>query len=82
MGYVGAPIATALNFWFMSFLLVLYVKYIDGKKCWYGLAKVSELLTGWGQFAHLALPGVVMIESEYLAYEIMTLLHHISVPSL
>lgn len=73
LGYVGAPIATALNFWFMSFLLVLYVRYIDGKKCWYGLAKISELLTGWDQFAHLALPGVVMIESEYLAYEIMTL---------
>lgn len=73
LGYIGAPIATALNFWVMSLLLVLYVRFIDGKKCWYGLAKVSELLKDWGQFAHLALPGIVMIESEYLAYEIMTL---------
>lgn len=73
LGYVGAPIATALNFWFMSLMLVLYVRYIDGKKCWYGLAELSQLLKDWGQFAHLAIPGVVMIESEYLAYEIMTL---------
>lgn len=73
LGYVGAPIATALNFWFMSLMLVLYVRYIDGKKCWYGLAEMSQLLKDWGQFAHLAIPGVVMIESEYLAYEIMTL---------
>ncbi|KAI5957499.1 hypothetical protein KGF57_003193 [Candida theae] len=73
LGYIGAPIATALNFWFMSLMLVLYVRYIDGKKCWCGLAEFPELVKDWGQFAHLAVPGIVMIESEYLAYEIMTL---------
>lgn len=73
VGYVGAPIATVINFWLMDLLLILYVRYIDGKKCWNGLAPISVLFSDWSQLSHLAIPGIVMLESEYLAYEIMTL---------
>ncbi|KAI5964715.1 uncharacterized protein KGF55_001784 [Candida pseudojiufengensis] len=73
LGYIGSPIATVINFWIMSILLVLYVRFIDGKKCWFGIASIKDIFSDWGQIGHLALPGVVMIESEYLAYEIMTL---------
>ncbi|KAM9897260.1 hypothetical protein OXX79_006980 [Metschnikowia pulcherrima] len=74
IGYIGAPIATVINFWIMSLLLVLYVVFVDGSKCWYGFCGVRKLFQNWGQLSHLAIPGIVMLESEYVAYEIMTLL--------
>ncbi|RLV93660.1 putative transporter [Spathaspora sp. JA1] len=73
LGYIGAPIATAFNFWFMSFLMIMYVRFIDGYKCWFGISSFRELISNWSQLYRLAIPGIVMIESEYIAYEIMTL---------
>lgn len=73
IGYVGAPIATVINFWLMAVLLVLYTVFVDGSRCWYGFASVRDVFSKWGQLSHLAIPGIVMLESEYLAYEIMTL---------
>ncbi|ODV79643.1 MATE efflux family protein [Suhomyces tanzawaensis NRRL Y-17324] len=73
IGYIGAPIATVINFWLMAIFLVLYVRYIDGDKCWFGIAPTSSLFEEWKELSHLAIPGIVMLESEYLAYEIMTL---------
>mmetsp|Transcript_1653 Transcript_1653/g.1980 ORF Transcript_1653/g.1980 Transcript_1653/m.1980 type:complete len:617 (+) Transcript_1653:91-1941(+) len=73
LGFIGAPIATVINFWFIDLLLVMYVMFVDGDKCWYGIAPVKELFQQWGSLSHLAIPGIVMIESEYMAYEIMTL---------
>lgn len=73
MGFIGAPIATIINFYLMSILLVLYVVFIDGKKCWFGIATVTELLSNWRELSTLAIPGIIMLESEYFAYEIMTL---------
>ncbi|OBA24143.1 MATE efflux family protein [Metschnikowia bicuspidata var. bicuspidata NRRL YB-4993] len=74
MGFAGAPVATVLNFWLMALLLVLYVAFVDGSRCWFGLCAPRRLFLNWGQVARLAVPGVVMLESEYVAYEIMTLL--------
>lgn len=74
VGYIGAPIAVVINFWVMCLLLVLYVMFVDGSKCWYGLCKPLVLFQSWGQLSQLAVPGVVMLESEYVAYEIMTLI--------
>ncbi|CAK9440441.1 uncharacterized protein LODBEIA_P45410 [Lodderomyces beijingensis] len=73
MGFIGAPIAAVGNFWLVSILLVVYVRFIDGSKCWFGLASARELFSHWGQIIYLAIPGIIMIESEYMAYEIMTL---------
>lgn len=73
IGYIGAPIATVINFWLMSVLLVLYATFVDGSRCWYGFCTFKDLFSNWGQLMRLALPGIVMLESEYLAYEIMTL---------
>ncbi|CAH6718675.1 uncharacterized transporter [[Candida] jaroonii] len=73
MGFVGAPIATIINFYFMDVLLILYVLFIDGKKCWFGLAQLRELFDHWSELSTLAIPGIVMLESEYFAYEILTL---------
>lgn len=73
IGFAGAPIATVINFWIMDVLLVLYTIFIDGKQCWNGFCKLPDLFKKWGQLSHLAVPGIVMLESEYVAYEIMTL---------
>jgi MATE family multidrug resistance protein len=73
IGYIGAPIVAAANFWLMATLMVIYVKYIDGSDCWFGIFPFNELTGGWYQLLRLAVPGVLMLESEYLAYEIMTL---------
>ena len=73
IGYVGAPISAGVNYWLMFVLLIGYVAYIDGKKCWFGIASWEELFSDWGNIMRLAIPGIVMMESEYMAYEIMTL---------
>ncbi|KAG7191735.1 uncharacterized protein KQ657_002871 [Scheffersomyces spartinae] len=74
LGYIGAPIATVINFWLMDLLFLLYVAFIDGKQCWFGIASTTELFLNWKILGELAVPGIVMLESEYLAYEIMTLI--------
>ncbi|CAN3504698.1 ethionine resistance-conferring protein 1 [Diutina catenulata] len=74
LGFIGAPIAGAINFWFNCILMVLYVRFIDGGECWFGIASWHELSHEWGVILQLAIPGVIMLESEYLAYEIMTLM--------
>lgn len=73
IGYAGAPVATVINFWLMDALLILYTIFVDGSRCWTGFCSVRELFLRWSQLLKLAIPGIVMLESEYLAYEIMTL---------
>ncbi|CCE78270.1 Piso0_000888 [Millerozyma farinosa CBS 7064] len=73
MGFIGAPIASVINFYVMDVFLILYIAFVDGKKCWFGVQPLSKIFSHWGHLMHLALPGIVMLESEYLAYEVMTL---------
>lgn len=72
MGFIGAPIAAALNFWFMCILMVLYVVFIDGNQCWFGI-RFDEVFKDWKRLLQLAIPGIIMLLSEYMAYEFMTL---------
>lgn len=55
----------------MPFMLFLYVYFIDGSECWNGLTK--RALTNWGPMIRLALPGLLMVEAECLAFEVLTL---------
>lgn len=73
LGFVGAPLASAIGFWLISFLMLLYVVFIDGKKCWGGL-ELRKASVNWGPMLKLALPGVIMVEAEYLAFEVLTIL--------
>lgn len=72
MGFIGAPIAVALNYWLMASLLLSYVFFIDGKQCWYGF-QFKQCFKGWNTMISLALPGIVMIEAEFVAFQIITL---------
>lgn len=70
-GYIGAPIATVINFWTMFILLVLYVVFIDGSECWEGFTIAA--FSYWYDLSTLAIPGIVMLLAESLAYEVLTL---------
>lgn len=72
IGFAGAPLATSISFTLMALFLFLYVLLIDGKQCWGGL-QVKKSFENWGPMVSLALPGVIMIEAEFLAFEILTL---------
>ncbi|KAL4806774.1 mate-domain-containing protein [Aspergillus unguis] len=70
-GFIGAPIAVAITDNLMPLLLFLYVYFIDGSECWNGLTK--RALSNWGPMIRLALPGLLMVEAECLAFEVLTL---------
>lgn len=70
-GFKGAPIAVAITDNLLPLLLFAYVYFVDGRQCWGGFSKRS--LTNWGPMIKLALPGLVMVEAEFLAFEILTL---------
>ena len=72
LGFIGAPIAVAITESLLPLLLFLYIWFVDGRQCWGGLSK--RAFTNWWVMIRLALPGMIMVEAEWLAFEIMTLL--------
>lgn len=73
LGLMGAPIALSLSFWISSLAMLVYAFFSNGKQCWGGF-DIQKASTNWGPMLKLALPGVVMVEAEYLAFEVMTIL--------
>lgn len=71
MGFIGAPIAVVTTDYLMATLSILYVKYINGKQCWQGFS--NESFRNWEQMARLGFAGVIALETEWLAFEILTL---------
>lgn len=72
LGFIGAPLTTCIIYWLNAVLLLLYTILVDGKKCWNGFV-ASQAFRGWYPMIKLAIPGVVMVEAEYLAFEILTI---------
>ncbi|KAL4907163.1 hypothetical protein BDW74DRAFT_121550 [Aspergillus multicolor] len=70
-GFIGAPIAVAITDNLMPLFLFLYVYFVDGSECWNGFTK--RALNNWGPMIKLALPGLLMVEAECLAFEVLTL---------
>ncbi|OJJ44997.1 hypothetical protein ASPZODRAFT_664466 [Penicilliopsis zonata CBS 506.65] len=70
-GYIGAPIAVAITDTLLPICLFLYVYFVAGSECWNGFT--WRALHNWGPMIRLALPGLMMIEAECLAFEILTL---------
>ncbi|KAF9917360.1 hypothetical protein BX616_001262 [Lobosporangium transversale] len=71
IGYIGAPIATSISYWNMLILLLLYVRFVDGYQGWGGWTRDS--LTGWPAFMKLAIPGILMVCTEWWAFEVLSL---------
>lgn len=70
-GFVGAPIAVAITENIMPLLLFLYIRFVDGYQCWGGFDR--RALKNWGPMIRLAIPGLIMVLAEFLAFEILTL---------
>ncbi|KAI9732370.1 MAG: hypothetical protein M1834_001577 [Cirrosporium novae-zelandiae] len=71
IGFIGAPIAVAITDNLLPLCLLLYIRVTNSTKCWAGWSRRS--LQNWGPMIRLALPGVLMVEAEVLAFEILTL---------
>lgn len=70
-GFVGAPIAVSVTENLLPICLFLYVRFVDGMECWGGFSRLA--LRNWGPMVRLALPGLVMVLAEWMAFEILTL---------
>ncbi|KAG0171790.1 hypothetical protein DFQ28_006422 [Apophysomyces sp. BC1034] len=71
LGFAGAPLATSISYWLMLLLLIAYIKFVDGKEAWGGWTR--ECLTDLWTFIRLAVPGAVMVCTEWWAFEISVL---------
>ncbi|ODV84305.1 hypothetical protein CANARDRAFT_201266 [[Candida] arabinofermentans NRRL YB-2248] len=76
-GFIGAPIAVSLSYTFMAIGLYLYTIYtnheINPMKCWDGL-NLKKSFSNWNELIKLSIPNLIMIMSEFLSFEILTLL--------
>jgi MATE family multidrug resistance protein len=71
IGFIGAPLATALSEWAMLILALLYTVFVNGYQAWGGWSKSS--LNGWGPFVKMGLSNIIMTCSEWWAFEILAL---------
>ncbi|CAG8750871.1 21748_t:CDS:2, partial [Dentiscutata erythropus] len=72
LGFIGAPISTAITYWLMFFFLVLYTKFIDGYQAWDGWSHAA--FHGWKPILKLMIPGIFMVCSEWWALELISFL--------
>ncbi|KAJ5624288.1 MATE transporter [Penicillium lagena] len=70
-GFIGVPLAVVATYNVLPLLLIVYVLLFADRECWPGWSR--RLFHDWMPMILLALPGLCMIEAEFLAFEILTL---------
>ncbi|KAJ5159446.1 transporter [Penicillium canariense] len=70
-GFIGAPIAVVITETLLPIGLFAYIYFCVGSECWCGFTK--RAFDNWGPMIRLALPGLIMVEAECLAFEVLTL---------
>lgn len=77
IGYLGAPLSITLTYWLMAFGLLFYTIFtknnLNPRKCWHGLIKPCQIFKNWSVMCSLALPSVIMVEAEFLGFELLTI---------
>lgn len=71
-GFIGAPIAVAITNNLLPLLLAGYVYFVRGSECWHPMLSAA-IWTNWGPMLKLAIPSWLMMEAEFIAWEVMTL---------
>lgn len=68
----GAALATVLSNTLLPLFLWIYVYFVapSSLECWGGFTKAA--FKNWGPMIRLALPGIIMVEAEWLAFDILT----------
>ncbi|GMF46533.1 unnamed protein product, partial [[Candida] boidinii] len=72
LGFVGAPTAVVITNWCMGILLLLYTVFVRGYECWCGFTSDVLIVKNYNRMIKLAFPGLLMVEAEWLAFEIIT----------
>lgn len=76
-GYIGAPIAVSINYTLMALGLFVYTLNTKNEanpmRCWTKLES-RRIFRNWGELIKLSIPNLIMIMSEFLSFEILTLL--------
>lgn len=77
-GYIGSPIAITITYTTMgaAFSAYVFLQIHCGKGlCWHPIkGNVKEIFSNWGPLISLAVPGIIMLEAEFFAFEIITIL--------
>lgn len=74
MGYIGAPLSVTITNYLMCFLIFAYIYFVDGYQCWPKQPIWDKIYwRNWGKMSRLATAGVIMVELEWLAFEVITL---------
>lgn len=50
IGFLGAPIALTVSHWVMTLLLIAYIYFVDGMRCWTPVTR--DALRNWGASPH------------------------------
>ncbi|EEB06105.1 MatE family transporter [Schizosaccharomyces japonicus yFS275] len=69
-GFLGAPVAVCVTLWMACGAVFLYIVKVDGREAWCGFT--MEAFKNWLPTCRLAASGIVMICSEYWAFELLT----------
>lgn len=73
IGFAGAPLSVVITNWLMCVLLFAYIFYVKGYQCWPKQQLLDSVyFTSWTKMINLSVPGVLMVEAEWLAFEIIT----------
>ncbi|KAG7854023.1 hypothetical protein KL919_005293 [Ogataea angusta] len=70
LGFIGAPTAVVITNWLMALMLLYYAYFVQGRQCFCRLS--TKVFTNWKRAITLAAPSVLMIEAEWLAFEILS----------
>lgn len=73
LGFIGAPWAVVITNWAMCALTYAYIFVVDGYQCWPKYLITDKIYwQRWRRVIDLAIPGIVMVEAEWMAFEIIT----------
>ena len=78
LGFEGAPLALALNAWFVFFMLLAYVRLnAKAQRCWPELGGGSgnewrELLRGWGILLRMGAAGAAAMMGVWWSWELLS----------
>ncbi|KAJ8097909.1 mate-domain-containing protein [Lipomyces tetrasporus] len=70
-GLNGAAMATGLTYWLSFIGLVIYTKYSRGSRAWGGFSR--RAFTNLGIYYRLSILGIIMVGTEWWAFEIVAL---------
>ena len=77
IGYLGAPLSVVISYWIMALGLIVYTIFTKHElkplKCWNGIIRRDQVFKNWKKMFNLAWPGMLMVEAEFLGFEILTI---------